>query len=343
MMCSTKQLTDASRRATAPARRAGAVALLLALMLGVAPGVPWRGLAAAQNPPPPIRATRATPVPSVTATPIAGAAAAAAAHAAAPSAAATSSPLATPQPAASPTPDERAGVIKFLGETIGWYQQLANEERLAIQPAETLFLDDSRQMSLEIVKLAFQYARAEAALLKSEKPAARHLGHPDHGCRRASEGQCHGVTRARSMMARVQEEQNNLNRLKQQAEQLKTASAGAKAGRRAQLTRQLAIVQSQIELSQSRLDSYNALVQFETTEVSVGNQGTGLSGQIDALERGVPQLNAPAKGAAAASQAAPPVAAATRTPRTSLPPASDNGLLGTIETLIGLGEGTQRA
>ena len=138
------------------------------------------------------------------------------------------------------------------------------------------------------------------------------------------------------MMARVQEEQNNLNRLKQQAEQLKTPSAGAKGGRRAQLTRQLAIVQSQIELSQSRLESYNALVQFETTEVSVGNQGTGLSGQIDALERGVPQLNAPAKGAAAVSQAAPPVAAATARPADQSLPASDNGLLGTIETLIGL-------
>ena len=63
-------------------------------------------------------------------------------------------------------------MVKFLGDTIGWYQQLASEERLATEPAETLFLDDSRQMALEIVKLAFQYARAEAALLKSEKPTA---------------------------------------------------------------------------------------------------------------------------------------------------------------------------
>ena len=34
------------------------------------------------------------------------------------------------------------------------------EDRLAIEPAETLFVDDDRQMALEAVKLAFQYARA---------------------------------------------------------------------------------------------------------------------------------------------------------------------------------------
>ena len=63
-------------------------------------------------------------------------------------------------------------MINFLGETIGWYRQLATEDRFATEPAETLFVDGDRQMALEVVKLAFQYARAAAALLKSEKPAA---------------------------------------------------------------------------------------------------------------------------------------------------------------------------
>ena len=138
-------------------------------------------------------------------------------------------------------------------------------------------------------------------------------------------------------MTKAQEEQNNLNQLKKQAAQLKVGSAGANAAQRAQAARQLAIVQSQIELTQSRLDSYNALIQFENTEVSVGNQGTGLSGQIDALERGVPQLNAPAKGTMPVPRAAPPVVAITPRDADQSAQASDNGVLGTIETLIGLG------
>ena len=132
---------------------------------------------------------------------------------------------------------------------------------------------------------------------------------------------------------------DNLKQLIQQAEQLKAESASAKAARRPALARQLAIVQSQIELAQSRLDSYDAILQFQTTAISAGNQSAGLLGQIDALERGLPQLNASAKGAAApaaAAQGAPPVAAAVRSvpePTT----ASDSGLLGTIEALFRLG------
>ena len=305
-------------------------------MIGVMSVAPWRGWTAAENPPPSTLAKSAAPVSGVAAHPTAAASAAAGAHAAAPGATVAASPIAHPQPTASPQPDERAAVVKFLGDTITWYQQLASEERLATEPAEALFVDDDRQMALEIVKLAFQYARAEAALLKSEKsPAAASSIRAVASSAQAS-ADATALPGLAALTSKAQQEQNTIDQLKQQAEQLKAASASAKAGQRAAVVRQLAIVQSQIELAQSRLESYNALVQFETTEVSVGNQGTGLSGQIDALERGVPQLNAPAKSTGAAS-AAPPAPVVTTHAAEQSTPASDNGLLGTIETLIALG------
>ena len=89
---------------------------------------------------------------------MASAPSAAATAGAAPSAAAQPSPLAKPQPAAAAQTDERVGVVDFLGETIAWYRQLETEERLAIEPAEALFVDDDRQMALQIARLAFQYA-----------------------------------------------------------------------------------------------------------------------------------------------------------------------------------------
>ena len=339
MMHSLRQPTEASTRAAAPARRGGAAALVLALMLGASAGAPRRGWAAADSPPPPIPAKGPAPAAGAGAHPLAAASAAAGARAAAPTAAAAPSPLAHPQPAASPQPDGRAAVVKFLGETIGWYQQLASEERLATEPAETLFVNDSRQNALQIVKLAFQYARADAALLMSEKAPATTGPTHTSGDDQSAKSNGAALRGFASLRAGGQQEQNNLNRLKQQAEQLKAASAGAKAGQRAQLARQLAIVQSQIELSQSRLDAYNALIQFETAAVSTDNQGTtGLSGEIDALERGVPQLNAPAKGGAPLPLGAPPVAAVTTGNAVQAMPASDSGLLGAIETLISLGK-----
>ena len=232
-------------------------------------------------------------------------------------------------------------MLNFLGETIGWYRQISAEERFATEPAEMLFVDGDRQTALEAVKLAFQYARATAALLKSEKPAAAPpslKGSEVGGPRRSDTAALPGLA---GLMARAQEQQNNLNQLKQQAEQLKAAGATAKAAQRAQLARQLAIVQSQIELAQARLNSYNALIQFENTTAIAGTQGTGLSSQIDALERSVPQLNTPAKGAAPAPpQGAPPATvAATMAPKPDdSATAPDNGLLGAIEALIGLGK-----
>src|ERR1700731_3914832 len=139
-MRSPKQRTSASVSA-ASARRPGA-ALTLALVVCVLSGAMRRGGAAPG------------------ASPTSGSARGAAAQ---------PSPLAKPRPAASPQPDERAALLNFLGETIAWYRQIATEERLAVEPAETLFLSDDRQMALEVVQLAFQYARAHAALLKAEK------------------------------------------------------------------------------------------------------------------------------------------------------------------------------
>ena len=330
-MRSLRQPTRASTSAAAPARRAGAAALVLALMLGVTSGAQRRAWAAAENPPPPTPARSAAPVAGAAAHPIAAASAAAGAHAAAPS------PLAHPEPSASPQPDERAETIKFLGETIGWYQQLATEDRLATEPAEAFFLSGSRQMALQVVKLAFQYARAEAALLKFERPPAAApsaQATASGGAEQSGPAKLPGLV---ALMAQAQQQQNSLDRLKQKAEQLKAGSARAKAGQRALLSRQLAVVQNQIELAQSRLDSYNSLIQFETTAVSATNQSAGLSGQIDALERSVPQLTAPARGAVPVAQQAAPVAPVTTRGAVQSAPASDNGVLGTVETLITLG------
>ena len=64
-----------------------------------------------------------------------------------------------------------------------------------------------------------------------------------------------------------------------------------------------------------------------------------MSSQIDALQRSVPQLNAPAKAAAPAAQGPLPVAAVTtHNPAELAASAPDNALLGIIESLIRLGE-----
>jgi small-conductance mechanosensitive channel len=315
MKGASKHTARAPQGAAALVRRATAAALLLVLLacvaVGAAPAMPGGQIA---------------PGGAATAASVSRAAADAA-----PSAAERPAPLAQPGATASQQPIEHAGVIDFLGATIAWYRQLATEERLATEPAEMLFVDDDRQMALETLNFAFQYARAKAALLKSEKAASATIAAS------GSSGMSDTATLPGlpALVARTQGLQKVMAQLKQQAEQLKAASVAARPSQRAALARQLATVQSQIELDQSRLDSFNSLVEFESTAAAVGKRGAGLSSQIDALERSVPELNAPE--ASAASGGAPPPAA-DATARKALAPASamDNGLLGTVEALIGL-------
>ena len=104
------------------------------------------------------------------------------------SAAAQPGPLAQPRPAAiAAQPDERAGVLNFLGETIAWYRQLATEDRLATEPAETLFVDDDRQMALESGEARLSIcARGGRAVEIRETSRGRPV-HPDERRRRAGE------------------------------------------------------------------------------------------------------------------------------------------------------------
>ena len=59
-------------------------------------------------------------------------------------------------------------IISFLNQTIVWSRQLTAEQQLVNEPSDALFLNDSRQIADQIVKLGFDYARARAQALASQ-------------------------------------------------------------------------------------------------------------------------------------------------------------------------------
>ena len=259
------------------------------------------------------------------------------------SAGATAVPTVTSTPAAlSFAPNQGAAVIDFLGEAIAWYRRTANERRLAIEPAETIYVENDRQTGLEALRFAFEYARAMAALLNAARAAkltSLAQATPGPSVPQAQSSSTAAPDLA-TMIATVRQQQQGLNQLKQQAAQLNSQLAGAKGSQRAQLARQLAILQAQIDLVQARVDSYNSLIQFETT-TQVANRQAGLLGQIEALERSVPELNVHGQDLAAGANSNPPAVAV----QTQSAPAKDDsdpavttdeGLLGSIESLVRL-------
>ena len=66
-------------------------------------------------------------------------------------------------------------VIGYLLQSVNWYRHVYTERRVANEPADFMFLDDNQAIERQIVKLSFEFAKADATLQTS---AASSHGRP---------------------------------------------------------------------------------------------------------------------------------------------------------------------
>src|SRR5579872_104388 len=202
-------------------------------------------------------------------------------------------------------------VIHFLSQVIGWYRHLSVEERLVVDPADMLFVAEDRQMADEVLNLSFEFAKADAALL-----AATENGRPDAGKPRVmAAGTASLAASAAKADAEIKAAQDRLNAL-----QAQLAKAGSR--KRNELATQIAAAQSEFDLAQARGEAVHTILQFESgnSHQEGGLSATGLLGQIDELEKSVPEAERNAK---------PP-------PASTNAPAPSGGLAGIFEDLLTL-------
>jgi small-conductance mechanosensitive channel len=204
---------------------------------------------------------------------------------------------------ASPEVDHRL-IISYLGEVIGWYRHREVEETLAREPAETLFLADDRQMASDILKLAFESARAEAALLKVTANATeptRDMAGLAGTSQLAGGGPLSGLS---DLLTRRGHSQAEVDRAQAEVKDLETRLAGATKHNRESITRQLVNARGGLDLAQSRVDSLAAMIEFETGSTASGKESAGLEAQIDELEHSVPETAQQSKVQAPAASTA---------------------------------------
>ena len=67
--------------------------------------------------------------------------------------------------ASAPVASAQPSLLEYLNQAIAWYRGFAALAPLATEPAEVLVYNDARQTALEMLRLAFQFARADVALL----------------------------------------------------------------------------------------------------------------------------------------------------------------------------------
>ena len=171
-------------------------------------------------------------------------------------------------------------ILQHLDAVISWYRSCGSGLPTPGQPSYAIYHDNARSLALETVQLAFQSAKAEAALIAADTSGASSQA-------AAPAGQSNYSKMASDISARIAALQTQLDTVSKQI---------ATASRRNLpiLTSQRGRLQGEIELNKTIQDAVQKMSSF------VGSSGegatVGLLGSITELQRTIPELASTAKG-----------------------------------------------
>ncbi|HEX3154643.1 MAG TPA: hypothetical protein VHV32_08465, partial [Candidatus Angelobacter sp.] len=178
-------------------------------------------------------------------------------------------------------PASSEDIISFLNQTIVWSRQLTAEQQLVNEPSDALFLNDSRQVADQIVKLAFDYARARAQALASQTERGANQAQANSQYQRLIDS----ANKADQQVKGLQGELDGFH------QQLQTATGK----KRATLLAIISETEGELELFQTRRDTLRSMLQFATGTAASGLGSGSLLSQVEELARTVPVASAESK------------------------------------------------
>jgi len=184
-------------------------------------------------------------------------------------------------------------LVQILDQTVDWYRTLGLQQQSATQPSDLLLLYANRQTADNVVRLAFQIARANAELLSSEASSAQ----PD-------------ATAARSPQSLGQLEQNAAQRsdsIEKEMDAARRRLATAAPRAKSDLNAKLLELQGELSMVKAQKNLLDTMSQFvfenDTKRASV----SALKSRIDAIAATIPAATGssttPAAGAASSASA----------------------------------------
>ena len=178
-------------------------------------------------------------------------------------------------------------VIPFLDQTLTWYRQMTVDKQIANDPSELAMVSDNRQLEIQIVRLSFDFARAEADALASS-PASSEV-----------QAQSGGTPQQQALLKAEDAADREVNKAESELNSLKQKLATASGRQRELLQSQIVDMQGQLDLQKTRKDAIHSMAEFVAG--AGGGMAGGLRGQIDALAASVPGIAA--AGSPGANQA----------------------------------------
>jgi small-conductance mechanosensitive channel len=221
----------------------------------------------------------------------------------------------TSSPAAAstlpPVQLDGSAALHHLNQVISWYRHSTTGIQSVGLPSDAIYQDNAQNLGAQVVRLAFQSAKAETAIIAAQQKAGGANSAP-------------GETTQQQSLAQLQAKTSSqIDQLKSQIENLNTQISKAPAARRPSLVPQRDALQSELELQKALLDTIQKMATFVETNSEVAG---GLEGGINQLARSIPEV------LGSSSSPSPQKTAATSTPaKPSL--ANSGGLISEAMTL----------
>ena len=181
--------------------------------------------------------------------------------------------LAAQQPQNNPPLNlDRDAILQHLNAAITWYHDSSSKIEPVGLPSDAIYQDNARNLASQTVRLAFESARAEAALLPN--------GQSSQSSQKPASGQ--------QNFRQIQNEtQTRIDELQSKIEAIHKQIAKAPAGKKKTLVDQRDALQGELNLYKTVQDNLNKMADF-MEGTSAG--GEGLLGSIEQLARSVPEV-----------------------------------------------------
>ena len=204
----------------------------------------------------------------------------------------------------------RDAILGHLNEVITWYRDTQNKVQPVGLPSDAIYEDSTRSSAAEVVRLAFESAKAEATLISANEK--------DHNANQQPSGtpQHQNFTQmAARFSAEIDATQTRLDEVNKQL-------ASAPRSKRKTLLEERQKLEGKLALDKAVQDAVQKMAAF--AEESTDTASQGLEGSINQLARSVPEVFA--------EKSIPKTPAKANAP--SSPLANSSGLIGQAMTLL---------
>lgn len=167
-------------------------------------------------------------------------------------------------------------ILQFVNQTINWYRQVNFQQQVASEPSDLFVVNDNHRMADEVVRQAFDFARAEAELIVKQ-PA------PTHEADQSSPS-----SRYQSLYQLSSKLDQQIKQTRAELDSFRQKLNTATGHRRQVLESTIEETQSELELAEVRRDAVRSMVDFVSGASASGLGANGFRAQIEALARSLP-------------------------------------------------------